>query len=132
MNLISFKEYKIGEVSELLNIKIDTLRFYEKINLLTNIHRSTSGVRLYTENDLKKIRFIKRARASNFALDEIKQLLNIFKSPDNTSPLISDFAQNKLKQIDEQLNEILKLKTELLLIVDLCQVDSFANFDAFD
>jgi len=66
--------YKIGEVRERTGLSADTLRYYEKINLLPNVSRNTSGVRQYDDKDLSRLNFIKRAQRMDFSLEEIKHL----------------------------------------------------------
>lgn len=56
------KSYRIGEVAKRLKISIDTLRYYEKIDLLVPINRNSGGIRLYDESDISRIKFILRAK----------------------------------------------------------------------
>ncbi|WP_254774072.1 MerR family transcriptional regulator [Marinobacter sp. AC-23] len=53
---------QIGKVTEQLDISADTLRYYEKINLLPRVYRNTAGVRQYSDKDLSRLSFIKRAQ----------------------------------------------------------------------
>lgn len=72
---------KIGEVTAELGISVDTLRYYEKINLLTNIKRGAAGQREYTAADMARVRFIKRAQKMGFSLDDIASLLAFRDAP---------------------------------------------------
>ena len=102
---------KIGQVVDELNLSADTLRYYEKINLITNIVRSTSGIRLYEEKDLIKLRFIRRAQKMGFTLSDISQLL-VFR--DNPAEFeIRTLALQKLKEIEEHMRELSTLHDEL-------------------
>ncbi|MGL6124307.1 MAG: MerR family transcriptional regulator, partial [Shewanella sp.] len=69
--------YRIGELADVCEVKADTLRFYEKHGLLAPSRRTESGYRLYTEADAARLRFILRAKAVGFTLNEISELLSI-------------------------------------------------------
>jgi len=55
---------KIGELAKLSGTSSDTLRYYEKIGLLTKVNRTASGIRVYCDNDISRLRFIQRAQKS--------------------------------------------------------------------
>jgi MerR family copper efflux transcriptional regulator len=112
--------YQIGEVTKQLNISADTLRYYEKINLLPRISRNTSGLRIYYDKDLSRLKFIKRAQRMGFSLEEIGQLLSFRESPQQAKPDIRLLAGEKLADIEEHLQELQTLRTELTLLINLC------------
>src|ERR1700733_7580737 len=68
-------QLKIGEVSKLSGVGIEALRFYEKSGLLDRPSRTYSGYRLYNQDVLERIVFIKKAQVLGFTLDEIRQLI---------------------------------------------------------
>jgi MerR family copper efflux transcriptional regulator len=112
--------YQIGEVTRRLNISADTLRYYEKINMLPPIYRNASGLRSYCDKDLSRIKFIKRAQRMGFSLEEISQLLIFREAPQQAKPEIRKMAGDKLSDIEIQLQELQVLKNELTLLVNLC------------
>jgi len=112
--------YQIGEVTKRLNISADTLRYYEKINLLPRISRSASGLRIYCDKDLSRLKFIRRAQRIGFSLEEIAQLLSFRESPQNAKPEIRLLAGEKLADIESHLAELELLRNELKLLVNLC------------
>lgn len=67
----------IGRLAQLGDVTADTIRFYEKLKLVRPLERSRSGYRLYNEQALLRLSFIKRAKLLGFSLDEIKKLLNV-------------------------------------------------------
>lgn len=111
---------RIGEVVARLNISADTLRYYEKIGLLPHIQRNTAGVRYYSKKDLSRLRFIKRAQAMRFSLDEIAQLLSFRDNPQQAKPKVRALAQQKLAAIETHLKELNTLRNELHLLTNLC------------
>ena len=69
--------YRIGELAKLANVTPDTIRYYEKQQMIDHEVRTEGGFRLYTDNDLQRLRFIRYARQLGFTLDSIRELLSI-------------------------------------------------------
>jgi len=112
--------YQIGQVTKMLGISADTLRYYEKIAILPPIARTVSGLRAYNDRDLSRLRFVKRAQRMGFSLHEIGQLLQFRENPQKARPRIRQLAQEKLADIEESLDELGTLRNELQLLVNLC------------
>jgi len=113
--------YRIGEVSSLLGLSVDTLRYYEKIGLLPPVSRTPSGIRLYSKQDISRLRFIRRAQVMNFSLDEIAQLLDMREDPQHARDEVRAMTCAKLEEIKIRLEEISNLRNELRRLVDLCR-----------
>ncbi len=116
--------YRISEISAQLDLSVDTLRYYEKIGLLKNVSRSAGGARLYTDRDLSRLRFIRRAQSMNFSLAEIANLLEMREDPQHARNDIRQLTRNKLTEIEEQLKELKTLRNELRSLVNLCCSDA--------
>ena len=125
---------RIGEVVEALGISADTLRYYEKINLMPRVHRNSAAVRFYSDKDLSRLRFIKRAQKMGFSLGEIAQLLGFRDNPQKAKPKVRELAYQKLTEIEEHLTELGTLRDELRLLTNLCGAspDSCPILDKFD
>ena len=113
--------FQIGDVTRRLGLSADTLRYYEKIGLLPAVHRTGSGIRQYEERDLSRLRFIQRAKAMNFSLEEIAQLLTMREEPQNARDEVRELTYAKLQQVEEQLQKLDALRKELQLLVNLCR-----------
>ena len=113
--------YRIGDVTKQLGLSADTLRYYEKFGLLTNVSRTTSGIRQYDDKDISKLKFIKRAQRMNFSLDEIKSLLSMRDSPQNAKDSVRQLTADKLTDIENQVVELTTLQNELRLLLNLCR-----------
>ena len=111
---------QIGDVTRRLNISADTLRYYEKIHLLPPISRSASGLRNYSEKDISRLKFIKRAQRMGFSLEEIGHLLDFREAPQEAKPDVRQLAGEKLANIKEHLRELKTLRDELTLLINLC------------
>ncbi len=114
------RQYKISDVTKETGLTADTLRYYEKIALLKKINRSSAGVRLYSDKDLSRLRFIQRAKAMNFSLDEITQLLQMRENPAIAKKGVRELTQNKLEEVKQHLKTLNTLHNELTLLVNLC------------
>jgi DNA-binding transcriptional MerR regulator len=114
------QSYKISNISEMTNLSADTLRYYEKIDLLINISRTPSGVRSYSDQDLSRIRFIQRAKTMNFTLDEIAKLLQMRENPGRAKKSVRQLTQDKLVEVEQHLKSLNTLQKELTLLINLC------------
>lgn len=117
---IAEEKYKISDVSKETGLTADTLRYYEKTGLLKNIHRAPSGIRLYSDADLSRLRFIQRAKTMNFSLDEISKLLQMRENPARVKKNVRQLTQNKLDEVERHLKMLNTLRKELTLLVNLC------------
>jgi len=113
--------YKIGEVTQQTGMTADTLRYYEKFGLLSHISRNVSGVRQYTDKDISKLKFIKRAQGMNFSLEEIKNLLSMREDPQHAKNSVRQLTADKLEHVETQLTELTTLRNELQLLLNLCR-----------
>ena len=113
--------YKIGEITQQTGMTADTLRYYEKFGLLSHIFRNVSGVRQYTDKDISKLKFIKRAQGMNFSLEEIKNLLSMREDPQHAKNSVRQLTADKLEHVETQLTELTTLRNELQLLLNLCR-----------
>lgn len=116
--------YPIGTITKRLEMSADTLRYYEKIGLLKRIYRNEAGRRLYSEKDVSRLKFIKRAQRMGFTLAEIGNLLSFRENPQTAQPQVRELAHHKLKEIEGHLAEVTTLKKELSLLLSLCEASS--------
>jgi MerR family transcriptional regulator, copper efflux regulator len=114
------KNYRIGDVGQQLGLSVDTLRYYEKITLLRNIKRTPAGIRIYSDADISRLKFIQRAQKMNFSLAEIKDLLKMREDPQHTRAEVRELSHRKLAEIESHLEDLNILRNELTLLVNLC------------
>lgn len=115
---------RIGDVAAALAIAPDTLRYYEKIGLIPRAGRTAAGARTYSERDISRLRFIKRAQRMGFSLAAIADLLSFREDPLHAKPQVRAMAQQKLAQIETHLTELTTLRDELRLLGNLCRADA--------
>lgn len=73
----SGREIAIGALSRRTGVQVETIRYYERVRLLAKPARSAGGYRLYTAEDVGRLRFVRRARALGFTLEEVRALLRL-------------------------------------------------------
>ena len=111
--------YRIGDISRLTGLSTDTLRYYEKINLLSRVQRTTSGMRIYREQDLSRLCFIQRAKSMNFPLDEIARLSDMRDDPQHAGNDVRDLAGQKLQEVEDRIQALRTFRKELIQLIKL-------------
>lgn len=97
----------IGEVSKVTKLSIDTLRYYEKEELI-DIERGTNKIRKYSNDDIESIKFIKCLKSMGMEIKEIKKYLELEKKGDNTMEERIMILENLIKSINQRSNNLKK------------------------
>lgn len=113
--------HTIGQASDRLGVTPDTLRYYEKCGLLPRIARTPGGIRQYSEADLARLRFIRRAQKMDFNLNEIGELLTLRDDPGGAQARVRDLTRTKLREIEDRLLELGQLRDELDQLIRACE-----------
>jgi DNA-binding transcriptional MerR regulator len=104
---------KIGEVSKRSGVGIEALRFYEKGGLLDSPSRTYSGYRVYGEEVLERLAFIKRAQALGFSLDEIRRIIEDARKGESPCDEVREIVRRRLAELDERMREMHLYRKEL-------------------
>jgi MerR family transcriptional regulator, copper efflux regulator len=110
----------IGQVAEQANVHIETLRYYERRGLVARPPRSASNYRLYAEDTVRRVRFIKRAQELGFSLNDIKELLSLRADPEAGCAEARACAEAKMKDIDAKIGVLTAMKSALSTLVAGC------------
>jgi Hg(II)-responsive transcriptional regulator len=113
----------IGEVAKQANVHIETLRYYERQGLVPRPRRSVSNYRLYTEDSVRRVRFIKAAQELGFSLAEIRELLSLRSIPRTRCTEIRQRAKAKVKAIEAKIASLQAMKQALAKLVAECSGD---------
>jgi Zn(II)-responsive transcriptional regulator len=108
----------IGELAKQAGVAIDTVRYYERNDLLAPAGRLASGYRRYGAEELKRLRFIRRAKALGFSLDDIRSLLTLSAERDVAN--VRTAAQIKLAEIEQRIAELDRIRQGLSVLVAAC------------
>lgn len=103
----------IGRLAKLTDVKVTTIRFYESIGLLPEPARTHSDRRIYGEGDVRRLGFIKHARQLGFAVDAIRDLLELSDHPERVCDTANAIAQEQLAAVDAKIAQLSALREEL-------------------
>ncbi|MFJ5982601.1 Zn(2+)-responsive transcriptional regulator [Enterobacter cancerogenus] len=113
--------YRIGELARLANVTPDTVRYYEKQQMIDHEVRTEGGFRLYTDNDLQRLRFIRYARQLGFSLESIRELLSIRIDPEHhTCQESKSIVQARLDEVEARIQELQAMQRSLQRLNDAC------------
>uniref|UniRef100_A0A2A4Z1Y5 MerR family transcriptional regulator n=1 Tax=OCS116 cluster bacterium TaxID=2030921 RepID=A0A2A4Z1Y5_9PROT len=112
--------FLIGQLATQTEVNIETIRYYEKIGLLPKAQRSAGGNRQYSDDDVKRLRFIRRCRQLDFNINEISALLAMLDNQQLTCNEIYDFTQNHLKSIAVKISSLKKMQKNLTTMAKKC------------
>jgi MerR family mercuric resistance operon transcriptional regulator len=115
----------IGNLAKQADVTIETIRYYQRIGLLKEPDKPGSGYRQYTNDTIARIRFIKRAQQAGFTLKEIAELLSLDGSH---CADVRKIAEQKYRQINEQIKDLIALRNILDALVKGCQSNSSIEY----
>src|SRR5215510_13074576 len=104
---------RVGEVSKRSGVGIETLRFYERSGLLDRPARTESGYRLYREEVLERLDFIKRAQAIGFTLDEIGSVIAEKRAGQTPCAKVREIVRRRLQELDQRMAEMRRYRREV-------------------
>lgn len=111
---------KIGELAQQTGVAIDTVRYYERQGLLPAPARRPSGYRSYQSADVGRLRFVRRAKALGFTLEEIRELLELSGHREDDMGSLKAAAEHKLADVEAKLSELTRIRDGLRTLVEAC------------
>jgi MerR family mercuric resistance operon transcriptional regulator len=111
---------RIGELSQLSGVNIETIRYYERIKMLPPPPRTLSGRRIYGSTDLRALVFIRRSRELGFSLDKIRALLRLGGPGKASCREVREIAAHHLDDVRAKLGDLKKLERLLAKTVAKC------------
>ncbi|MBP7817106.1 MAG: helix-turn-helix domain-containing protein [Phenylobacterium sp.] len=103
----------IGRLAKATDVKITTIRFYEEIGLLPQATRTEGNRRVYGDETLRRLAFIKHARQLGFSVEAIRDLLDLAAHPDQPCVDANRLAEGHLAVVEEKIAQLSALKSEL-------------------
>ncbi|MFN4279613.1 heavy metal-responsive transcriptional regulator [Thermosynechococcus sp.] len=105
--------YLIGTVARSSGLPVKTIRYYEELELLRTVGRTSGGYRLFAEDVFIRLSFIKRAQSLGLTLSEIKALLEVYDRGQIPCDHIKEKLEEKLAAVEAQIQQLHILKQEL-------------------
>ena len=115
MNEAKIQALMIGEVSERTELPVKRIRYYEQRGLVAPAGRSESGYRLYTEEEVAKLEFVKRAKLLGLTLEEIAVLVGVAEGCNEGQifPHIEEILAEKIEETERKIAELSALREGL-------------------
>lgn len=110
----------IGELARSAQVPIDTVRYYEKQGLMPLVKRRASGYREYDADALRRLRFIRRAKALGFSLENIAELLALREQSGQGVRRVRAIAQRKLAEVEQKIDELQRMRKALSHLAAAC------------
>ena len=108
----------IGQLAARAGVSIDTVRYYERSGLLAPQSRLASGYRRYSDLQVSRLRFIRRAQELGFSLKDIRELLSLSKQRDVAR--VKRAAERKLAEVEARLADLTRVRDGLATLVATC------------
>lgn len=115
---------KIGTVAERSGVPPKTIRYYESIGLIHPAVRGPNGYRTYAPVDMRTLNFIKRARGLGFSVEEVRDLLGLWRDKTRTSVAVKSLATRHLEALDRKIEELSSMRKALADLVKHCHGDA--------
>lgn len=110
----------IGQVAKLGDVSVQTLRYYERRGILQPVDRRDSGYRVYDNQAVRTVRFIKRAQALGFSLDDIQELLSLKLDRKSKCNEVQRHAVWTLEEVEKKLSRLETIKRALETLKSDC------------
>ena len=108
----------VSKLAEQAGTSADTVRYYERIGLLPEADRSASGYRLYGDEAVERLRFIKRAQRFGLRLEAIGELLDVRRRGLCPCGHTRTLLQARVAELDEELSSLARLRDDIATMID--------------
>lgn len=111
----------IGRLAKSADVKVTTIRFYEEIGLLPEPQRTESDRRVYDQDAVRRLAFIKHARQLGFSVESIRDLLELADHPEKACDGANLIAKQQLEAVEAKISQLDALRVELTrMLADRC------------
>ena len=112
--------YRISEFADKCGVNKETIRYYERKKLLQEPSRTNAGYRLYSENAVKRVGFIKRMQELGFSLNEIHKLLGVVDQDEVRCQDMFEFVSKKEEEVQKQIRDLKRIERMLQDLKNRC------------
>lgn len=108
------KQLTVGRLAKLTGLSAKSIRYYEQEKLIPKASRSSAGYRLYSPTIIKRLKFIQKAKAIGFSLDDVRRILDLFDRGRPCCDKVFEWSERRLRELDEQIQFLSSLKARLM------------------
>jgi Cu(I)-responsive transcriptional regulator len=116
--------FSIGRAAEISGVTPKMIRHYEALELIPKAARTLGDYRVYTDSDIHVLRFIRRARNLGFSMDEIGNLLSLWRNQRRASKEVKRLAIQHVAELDSKIAELQSMRAALSDLAAHCHGDS--------
>ena len=113
-------ELRIGAAALQTGVKIETIRYYEKVGLLRHVPREGNSYRLYSSDDIQRLIFIRKCRELGFSIKQTRSLLDLSDRESRTCQEVSEVAKARLIEVQEKMADLARMQTTLEAFLIAC------------
>jgi MerR family transcriptional regulator, repressor of the yfmOP operon len=109
-------QYRIGELAAKVGLTERTIRYYEELGLLESVKRLDGGVRVYTDDDVRRLKYIGKLKMLGLTLQEMLELERMYqrhRSNRNVLPRLVELLDAHLATLSDRMNELAALRDEI-------------------
>jgi len=103
----------IGDLSRKTGISREAIRYYERIELLPEPARTGNGYRQYSESDVERLQFVRRSRALDFSINEIKEILAFRERQQPPCQYVMNVMEQRVEEIEARIQDLVQLRDEI-------------------
>ncbi len=113
-------KYRISELAERCGVNKETIRYYERLGLLSEPSRTKAGYRMYPEEFVDRLQFIKRMQDLGFSLAEIDKLLGVVDKDDDRCRDMYEFVVQKIDEVQKKIRDLKRIEHMLIQLKECC------------
>ncbi|MEN3978460.1 Cu(I)-responsive transcriptional regulator [Acinetobacter sp. CWB-B33] len=110
----------IGQAAKQSGISAKMIRYYEDIGLLPASKRTDAGYRMYSEEDIKTLKFIQHSRELGFSTEQMKELMSLWKNEGRQSAEVKQLTQKHIDALNKKIADLQAMVSALQQSVDCC------------
>ena len=114
---------RIAEAASRSGMAAKTIRFYEETGLVAPAPRTYSGYREFGDDDVRRLRFIHRARGLGFSVEEVGRLLSLWSDRERASADVKRLALGHVERIESKMAELRSMRDAILHLAERCHGD---------
>lgn len=113
-------DFRVGEIAKKCNINKETIRYYERLGLIPEPDRTEKGYRMYSQQTVDRLNFIKRMQELGFTLNEIDKFLGVVDRDEAKCRDMYNFTVFKIEDIQRKIEDLKRIEKMLMDLKERC------------